>query len=455
MTINFKNILQIIALSLLTNVALGQQEALTLTGNITGCKKDLVLSKFDGAKFYPVQKAKKDGDTYTLQIDKTKEPDFYFIGEEGGAFAPILLGTEPDVKVQGHCANLRAASYVNSEVNVDYNRLKQDINKAKNERDRLTKMYVRAKKEEERKLFQGELKKLDDRQMATFDSLNKAFPLFGKIYGLNIYPSFANNNKGYKNELDYFVDKYFQFADFSQASFSNLPWVYEGFKAFASTLSRSRVPADQLKQAIESNLKKVPAKTRTYKLALGGVMAGLKQASNENYSYFAKMFIEEFKDVDPDAVKSLQKEIENVGKYQVGGTPPDFSQPTPSGEEFALSQLKGNVVLIDFWASWCGPCRRENPNVLKVYNKYHDKGFEILGVSLDKKKDRWLAAIKKDGLPWHQISDLKGWQNKVANDFGVRSIPHTILIGKDGKIIARGLRGRALEAKLAELLGGE
>lgn len=449
----FKNILRVITLSLLANMTFAQQGALTLTGNITGCKKDLVLSKFDGVKFYPVQKAKKNGDTYILKIDKTQAPDFFFIGEEGGAFAPILLGTEPDVKIEGHCANLRAASYVNSDVNVGYNRLKQDINKAKSERDRLTKMYTRARKTEERAAFQRQLKKLDDKQIAVFDSLNKSFPLFGDIYGLNIYPSFANNRDGYKNELDYFVDKYFQFADFSQPSFSNLPWVYEGFKAFASTLSRSRVPAEQLKQAINVNLEKVPAKTRTYKLAIGGVMAGLKQASNENYSYFAKRFMEEFKDIDPDAVKSLKKEVESVGQYQVGGTPPDFSQPTPMGEEFALSQLKGNVVLIDFWASWCGPCRRENPNVLRLYNKYHPKGFEILGVSLDKTKNKWEAAIKKDGLPWHQISDLGGWKNKVANDFGVRSIPHTVLIGKDGKIIARGLRGPALETKLAELFG--
>ncbi len=447
------NILPMLAFVLMANIAIGQQSEITLTGNITDCKKDLVLSKFDGVKFYPVQKAKKTGNTYTLQIDKTKEPDFYFIGEEGGAFAPILLGTEPDIKIQGHCANLRAASFVNSDINNDYNRLKQDINKTKNERDKLTRMYMRAQREEQRKVFQRQLKKLDDQQMAVFDSLNKVAPLFGKIYGLNIYPSFANNNKGYKNELDYFVTNYFQFADFSQPSFNNLPWVYEGFKAYASTLSKARVPADLLKQAINTNLNKIPAKSGAYKLAIGGVMAGLKQASNETYGYFAQTFIDEFKDTDPDAVKSLKKEIENVVRYQVGGTPPDFSLPTPSGETFALSQLKGKVVLIDFWASWCGPCRKENPNVVKLYKKYHDKGFDVLAVSLDRKKDKWKAAIKKDGLPWHHISDLKGWQNKVANDFGVHSIPHTVLLGKDGKIVARGLRGAALERKLAALLG--
>ncbi|MFQ5445757.1 MAG: TlpA family protein disulfide reductase, partial [Saprospiraceae bacterium] len=111
------------------------------------------------------------------------------------------------------------------------------------------------------------------------------------------------------------------------------------------------------------------------------------------------------------------------------------------------------VLLIDFWASWCGPCRRENPHVVEAYHKYHDKGFDVLGVSLDKTKARWVAAIEKDGLIWHHVSDLKGWQNAAARLYGVRSIPHTVLLDKEGKIIARGLRGTALTAKLEDIFG--
>lgn len=453
MVIKSTNILLVLVISLWGSVVMGQAGGLTLTADITGCKKNIVLSKFDGIKFYPVEKAIKDGDKYVLKIDKTKEPDFYFIGEEGGSFAPILLGTEANVKIQGHCSNLRAASYSGSNLNIGYSQLKQEINKVKSQRDKLNRMFATARHENQRKVYQKQLKELDEKQVMVYDSLIQATPLFGYIYALNIYPSFANNNKGYKNELDYFVNNYFKFADFSQTSYNSLPWVFEGFKAFSTTLSKSRVPAQPLKEAIDFNLKRIPAKSGAYKLALGGVMAGLKQAGDSNYLHYADLFIEQYEATDPEDVQSLKKEIENIEKYAIGGTPPDFSQPTPEGEEFALSQLKGKVVLIDFWASWCGPCRKENPNVVKIYNKYHEKGFDILSVSLDRKKDRWLDAIKKDGLPWHHISDLKGWQNKVAKDFEVRSIPHTVLIGADGKIVARGLRGAALEKKIAELLG--
>jgi thiol-disulfide isomerase/thioredoxin len=116
-----------------------------------------------------------------------------------------------------------------------------------------------------------------------------------------------------------------------------------------------------------------------------------------------------------------------------------------------LSSLKGKVVLIDFWASWCGPCRKENPNVVRIYNKYHNEGFEIFGVSLDRNRDSWLKAIKNDNLSWIHVSDLKYWQSEGARLYGVNSIPFTVLLDKDGKILAKGLRGKSLEDKLEEI----
>jgi len=131
----------------------------------------------------------------------------------------------------------------------------------------------------------------------------------------------------------------------------------------------------------------------------------------------------------------------------------DFKQPDVNGKEIALSSYKGKYVLVDFWASWCGPCRRENPSVVAAYQKYKDKGFDILGVSMDENKDKWLAAIEKDKLTWKHVSDLKGWQNAAGKVYGVQSIPFNLLLDKEGKIVAKGLRGADLEAKLAELLG--
>lgn len=136
----------------------------------------------------------------------------------------------------------------------------------------------------------------------------------------------------------------------------------------------------------------------------------------------------------------------------VGSMAPDFTLDSPEGMKVTLSSLRGQYVLIDFWASWCGPCRVENPNVVKMYNRYKDKGFTIYGVSLDKDKKAWVNAIEKDKLTWVHGSDLKYWQNAVAQDYGVTGIPATFLLDKEGRIIAKNLRGKALEEKLAELM---
>lgn len=135
------------------------------------------------------------------------------------------------------------------------------------------------------------------------------------------------------------------------------------------------------------------------------------------------------------------------------GFAPEIALKTPEGKTLSLSSLRGKIVLVDFWASWCRPCRMENPNVVRLYNQYKDKGFTVFSVSLDTDKNAWMQAILTDGLIWpNHVSDLLGWQTSMTRLYGFESIPHTVLIGKDGKIIATGLRGESLEQKLKELL---
>ena len=137
-----------------------------------------------------------------------------------------------------------------------------------------------------------------------------------------------------------------------------------------------------------------------------------------------------------------------------GKLAPDFAQPKSDGKLLKLSDLKGKVVLIDFWASWCGPCRKENPNVVKIYQKYADKGFTVLSVSLDKDKNAWLEAIKRDNLLWtNHVSDLKAWSNEAAQQYRVTGIPFTVLVDKEGKIIQTNLRGEELENTLKSIFG--
>ncbi|WP_346751472.1 redoxin domain-containing protein [Splendidivirga corallicola] len=151
-------------------------------------------------------------------------------------------------------------------------------------------------------------------------------------------------------------------------------------------------------------------------------------------------------------VARLSEMVRTWKQVAVGEVAIDFTQNDTLNNPVTLSSLRGQYVLIDFWASWCGPCRAENPNVVKLYNELSDKGFEIIGVSFDSDKEKWLKAIKDDNLTWYHVSDLGGWGNEVGKLYGVRAIPHTILLDPDGVIIDKNLRGEALRERLEELL---
>lgn len=150
-----------------------------------------------------------------------------------------------------------------------------------------------------------------------------------------------------------------------------------------------------------------------------------------------------------DAIKEKEESQKNTS---VGAKAPNFTAPTPSGEQLALNDALGKVTLVDFWAAWCKPCRAENPNVVKVYNKYHDKGLNIVGVSLDRTKEAWEKAIADDGLTWNHVSNLAYFNDAIAKQYGVDAIPAAFLLDENGVIVAKNLRGAALEEKVAEML---
>ena len=153
---------------------------------------------------------------------------------------------------------------------------------------------------------------------------------------------------------------------------------------------------------------------------------------------------------DNDFVRHIDSRLRSA--LIAGMEAPDIALPNPQGDTLRLSALRGKVVLIDFWASWCGPCRRENPHVVRLYERFHDKGFEIFSVSLDQSRDKWLDAIQKDGLRWPcHVSDLRGWNSAAGRLYGISSIPATVLVDREGNILARNLRGAELERKLTEI----
>lgn len=151
-----------------------------------------------------------------------------------------------------------------------------------------------------------------------------------------------------------------------------------------------------------------------------------------------------------ESITSDHRQMEQ--KLSVGSFAPNFSLPDPEGNLVQLSDFYGKYVFLDFWASWCQPCRKENPDLVKIYDRFKNQNFEIVGIALDKKKDRWLNAVKSDGLEWPQLSDLKYFDSEIIELYGIVNVPTTLLLDPEGKIIAKNLHASDLEKKLSELL---
>ena len=371
---------------------------------------------------------------------------FYGVGVSEVAASKVILGEEPEVKLYAQVQYMELGRTSGSPINSAYEKVQKQIVQLREEAgllrsrpaDKTTDKSVTALRAQKTRLL---------------DSLKTANPLLWRVAALQLFPDYASDIKGYVSPTEFYGKEFFRNADLADAGYEGIPAVFDAFSQYAQLLTNMRASKADFIQWTDAQLAKIPQTSKTYRMALGGLVTGLKTSNNTLYPEYARKYIDRYKNASNGEIAQMDMEMKRSGTSTPGFEAPDLVGMTPDSQSYALSKMRGKIVLIDFWASWCGPCRRENPNVVANYNKYKDKGFDILGVSLDREPNAWKKAIKDDGLPWHHISDLKGWQSSHAALYSVTSIPQTVLVDKDGKILARNVRGDQLGAKLKELLG--
>jgi peroxiredoxin len=425
--------------------------------------KEIHLLEHDGIALTKIETVplQENAGNVTFQFElENIEIGFYFIGIDPNNVKYLILGPENEVVITGNCSNLSSA-IVTSPLNTEFiniyrqvqgidGRFNKEVNAIRNARGNAT-LIQKA---------EAEMAKIDADRKKLLNETTVKNAFLGNFVGLYTYYSYQNNKKTYSNEIEYFGNEYFGNVNLADPHFNRIPFLYDKVRQYTQTLASVGQP-NQVQEAFSNRLlSQVVQGTKAHKAVLAGIMNGYVQGKNTVlFSKYGEQYLKLFGNQNPDIAQSLTQqlaqvkaEVEKAQSTAVGKIAPDFTQNQVDGTAMNLSDLRGKVVLVDFWASWCRPCRKANPEVVALYNKYKDQDFEIIGVSLDRNKGAWEKAIEVDKLTWYHVSDLKGWQNAVAQLYGVRSVPQTFLLDAEGRIIARNLKGPALEAAVKKAL---
>lgn len=427
-------------------------EAASLKGSFVKAPSSPAIFLFGvlGDLVYKVDSVKLKGDKFQFKAKGSSfSTGLYRVGLSPEASAPVVLSTE-DVEVVLDVNNWDKAVYKNSVENRLFAAFR-DLNAGTNSAMRVLegkyKLLV-ANSQNDKTAFDAGMNRL--RTQADSLLRNQQAQL-AKLQAENPNAFFSQVIRLSQVEPAISPETYFSNADLENEGLLHTDVWQQRVSNYLQKFGEGDpdkwvILCDQLVLLTKPN---TPAREVVYR-AIANATKPLEQ-SGITYSYeAAKKYDTEFKTARSAAfLKSFPP-----GPPSVGDQAPDIALADSLGKILKLSSLRGKVVLIDFWASWCGPCRHENPTVVKAYQKYEPKGFTVFSVSLDQNRDKWLAAIKKDGLIWsNHVSDLKGWQSEGAALYKVSGIPATFLLDKEGKIVAKNLRGPALENKLKELLG--
>jgi len=357
-----------------------------------GAGKVIILSEYDGNDLVTIDSVKIDDQGAFKLKGKTSYPKFYMLRTSPMDFVTLLIDSADVIKITGDYNNFAQTHKIEGSENMT------------------------AIKEIDEKMAEARAK---------IDSL-------GQIYRSLDLESNSEEVAAVKAELDSaFMGIYNDQKDF--------------LKKFIDENTASFVSFYALSQQIQPRLPMFnPSEDMEYFEKVDKALYAKYPASKDVQSLHNYL----------ERMKNPPEQPQQTSGFKVGDQVPDITEKTPEGKEISLYSLRGHYVLLDFWAGWCRPCRMENPNLVKNYEKYHKKGFEIFQVSLDQKREMWLDAIEKDGLgKWHHVSDLGYWQSKHARAYNITSIPANFLLDPEGKVIATNLRGQKLAAKLAEIYG--
>ena len=398
---------------------------------------------------------------FIFQLPRTKTPQYFTIGMNLDAtkLKYILLGTEKEVLLTGPCHDPLQTTIQQSPVNSALIDAQKKLNDTKIEMGKILTIYNRDYNNDSiRVASEKQMLAVDKKKLALLDSLKKANPIASRALALDTYTSFQNSPKKitFKSEIEYFATQYFQYVNWSDAAFNEMPPVFDAFRNYALVLimPELKLKQSEIKDYFDAALKAIPANTQAYKFGLTGIVGALLEKQHTLIGDFGNRYLNAYPNDDPQIRQNIQQFVNYMRANMTDIPAPEIAQTDTAGVVRKLSDLKGKIVLIDFWASWCGPCRKENPNVVAAYKKYRDKGFEVFSVSLDQDRTRWINAIQQDGLIWpNHVSDLKYWQNEAAGKYGVSSIPKTVLLDRNGIITDHNLRGEALEKKLKSIFG--
>ncbi len=439
-------------------------KTVTVTCTFDNCSKvdSFTLFEITGLTQTPYAKGVVNGDgVVTFSFKQLSAPAFFALGvnDDVKRLKILILGTENTVKLTGPCFDMSAAEVKDSKINSNYDKAQARSNALKLQTYSLSNAYKTNYNDvAQRTANEAALKQCDVAKLAFLDSLKKENPILHKIISIDTYTSFQNDPQKikYSDEIDYFGSAYFQHANLADTSYNHIPLLVGAVRNYASVITMPELQIDKKKQKtyFDAVLNKFSSKSNAYKFALSGVVLACMERNSSLLIPYGEQYLKDFTQDQSDFALSLSNTITTMRAQMIDMPAPEIAQTDTAGVVRKLSDLKGKYVLLDFWASWCGPCRKENPNVVNLYKKYHDKGFEVFSVSLDRDKAPWIKAIHDDGLLWsNHVSDLQYWSNAAARAYGVQSIPRTMLIDKQGVIIAQNLRGEDLANKIKELMG--